>query len=117
MRALIASALVAGVLVVAMFPAIPGYLHPPMCSRVESGGVVVQSFCISWDPALGRYQIPPPGVPADYGARIPSTIDPAVLAALLFVAGSLVLWIGLSIVVRVWRMTRARVQQTVGRDT
>jgi hypothetical protein len=107
-RALIVSALVACGLVAAIFPAIPGYLHPPMCSTVDSGGVVLQSFCISWDPALGRYQLPPPGVPADYGARFPSTIDPAVLAALLFVAATLVSWMGLAIVARGWQMSRGR---------
>jgi hypothetical protein len=97
MRALLVSAVIAGTIVLAVYPGLPGYLHPPMCSSVESGGVVVQSFCIAWDPRLGRYEIPPPGVPADYGARFPPTIDPAALAALLFIGLTTLLWVGISV--------------------
>jgi hypothetical protein len=102
-RAFIVAAAAAAVLVVVVLPAIAGYLRPPLCSTVESGGVVVQSFCISWDATLGRYQTPPPGVPADYGVRLPAGIEPTLVAALLFVAATFTFWLGLSIVAR-WRL-------------
>jgi hypothetical protein len=107
-RLLIVAAVVAGVIVFASLPWVGSLLHPPLCSTVESGGVVLKSFCISWEPMQGRYETPPSGVPADYGAYVQPTIDPTVLAVSTFVGATLVLWIVLSVVSRLWRTSRGR---------
>jgi len=99
-RVLLVSALIAVAIALAVSPILPGFLHPPLCSTVEAGGSVVESFCISWDPSLGRYETPPPGVPADYGSRFQSTIDPAALAVLIFLGVMTVLWAVITLVSR-----------------
>ncbi len=71
MRVVIAAAALSVAIVFLAYPAIERQVHPPRCSTVESGGTVVQSFCIAYDSALGRYETPPAGVPADYGRILP----------------------------------------------
>ncbi len=70
-RVVIAAAALSLAIGLLAYPAIEQQVHPPRCSTVESGGTVVQSFCIAYDPALGRYETPRAGVPADYGRILP----------------------------------------------
>jgi len=107
-RALIASAVLAGLVAVVSVPWIAGALHPPLCSTVGSG-VDIKSFCISWDPTKGRYETPPAPVPADFGARHLPTVDPTFAwAALVFVGATIALWFGLRRLFSRWRTSRVR---------
>jgi hypothetical protein len=105
-RVLLVSALIAAAVALAVSPRLPEFLHPPLCSTVESGGVVIKSFCISWDPSMGRYETPPPGVPADYGSRVRPTVDPAALAVLIFLGITTALWAVVTLLVRRFNGTR-----------
>jgi hypothetical protein len=45
--------------------------HPPRCGTVTPG---IGSFCVNWNPGLGRYENPPPGVPADFSRALPEDL-------------------------------------------
>ena len=69
MRRLGPAAVLAALIAVAAVAAIPSSAaHPPRCSWATGVG----DFCIHFVPALGRYELPPPGVPADM-----ARVDPA----------------------------------------
>ena len=94
MRRLAAALLLAIALVVptvAFLPQLSWY--PPRCSTATGVG----DFCINYVPELGRYEVPPAGVPADF-ARVDlaasGVIDlrPA-LGLLLFFLALPALWI------------------------
>lgn len=98
MRNLLISAAIALGVALAAAPRLPALVHPPLCSTVDTGGVVVNTFCISWDPDLGRYETPPAGVPADYGRPpYPPTIDPALLVVCIFFGATTLIWAALSL--------------------
>ena len=99
MRTILLSVLVGGAVAIALYPALPGLIHSPRCPTVEAGGVVVRTFCISYDPALGRYETPPAGVPADYDVLRPGqypnerAVAAAVVVGVAAVLATIIRWI------------------------
>jgi hypothetical protein len=102
------AALVAACAVALSLPPAPPVYPPEVCSWVSHDGNVSE-FCIQWNPALGRYNDPPPGVPADFATNMtrsatrtaqPDTTQFAV-AAVVFTLVFIGLWAVLSIISRV----------------
>jgi hypothetical protein len=56
----------------------PSVLYRDYCSTLplREGQLTAQPFCISYDPALGRYENPPPEVPADVSRFAMDTANP-----------------------------------------
>ncbi|HET7183012.1 MAG TPA: hypothetical protein VFI15_12340 [Candidatus Limnocylindrales bacterium] len=84
-----AAAIVLGALILAFAVAVtlpPNVVYPDYCTTTANSG----TFCISYDPALGRYENPPADVPADVSAFATSTARPdqirAVIGAAVFAA-------------------------------
>ena len=85
-------ALVVAVAVAALVP--PKVVYPDYCSTSAVSG----PFCISYDPALGRYENPPPNVPGDVSAFANSNARPneirGAIGALVFMAFVAAGWFG-----------------------
>ena len=91
----------AAVVAVASVAAIPSSApHPPRCSWATGVG----DFCLQYVPALGRYELPPPGIPADMTLVDPAdsrTSDARPLMALSIFVGLLgLMWASLTLASR-----------------
>lgn len=79
--------------------------HPPLCSWASNYG----DFCVEWNAALGRYNPPPGGIPADFSRLDPvrdAPRDPLLLAALVFGGASGLTWLLLVAISRLARVLR-----------
>ena len=47
-------------------------LYPEQCTFASNVG----AFCIEYDPSLGRYEAPPPAVPADFARSVTDNAHP-----------------------------------------
>ena len=110
MRGAAVSILLAGAITLAVYPRLLGPLPPPRCGTVEAGGAVIQSFCINYDPALGRYETPPSGVPADFALVRPGEYpDPLPIIVALFAGLAVILTLSSRLLPLIWqRAMRSR---------
>jgi hypothetical protein len=101
-RRAVLAALPAALIAYAVGPSLPSSIepapvHPDKCSWVIHDGSYSE-FCIRYIPALGRYELPPRDVPADFARAYPPGGDPephafrATVAVILFA----LLFVGLS---------------------
>ena len=99
MKRLVAAIVVAFAVTVLVVPdaiALVRTGHAPRCSYATGVG----DFCVSWNPALGQYDPPPPGVPADFSRATPDdgdTLFLATYAALVFVGTAVTTWLLLAL--------------------
>lgn len=111
-------AFVVALAIVAMLP--PNVLYPDRCSTYPTAnGVPIHpgEFCIRYDPALGRYEVPPAGVPADSSRFATDTSRPddvrLVAGAVAFGVALVVTWSLLTFTIRV-RQSRPRRSHDIG---
>jgi hypothetical protein len=106
-------ALVIASVVVVVLPA--NVLYPDECSAYPTAnGVPTQpgQFCIRYDPALRRYEVPPAGVPADISRLATVTARPddvrRVAGTIAFGAAFVVIWSLVALALRVSQSWRSR---------